>query len=212
MCCSKDPLNKKELETKVKNYKQVLLKLTRNSKANHFNNFFCENKLNLFKTWEVIREIINTSKKWTTDITSIQTGNKTVKNSYEIASEFIEYFTSIAKQTEETLIKPKHKYSEYLKNPNANSFFISPPTNDEVLSVIKELKNKSTGPSSIPSKFLKLFQTALSKPISLIANLSFSSGTFLNYLKIANVIPIFKKDDCTICSNYDPISLFSNIS
>ena len=63
MCCSKDPLNKKELETKVKNYKQVLLKLTRNSKANHFNNFFCENKLNLFKTWEVIREIINTSKK-----------------------------------------------------------------------------------------------------------------------------------------------------
>ena len=63
MCCSKDPLNKKELETKVKNYKQVLLKLTRNSKANHFNNFFCENKLNLFKTWEGIREIINTSKK-----------------------------------------------------------------------------------------------------------------------------------------------------
>ena len=50
---------------------------------------------------------------------------------------------------------------------------------DEVLSVIKELKNnKSTGPSSIPSKFLKLFQTALSKPISLIANLSFLIWNF----------------------------------
>ena len=58
MCRSKDPPNKKELETKVKNYKKVLLKLTRNSKANHFNNFFRENKLNLFKTWEGIREII----------------------------------------------------------------------------------------------------------------------------------------------------------
>ena len=54
MCRSKDPLNKKELETKVKNYKKVLLKLTRNSKANHFNNFFRENKLNLLKTWEGI--------------------------------------------------------------------------------------------------------------------------------------------------------------
>ena len=82
-----------------------------------------------------------------------------------------------------------------------------------MLSVIKELKNnKSTGPSSIPSKFLKLFQTALSKPISFIANLSFSSGTFLNNLKIANVIPIFKKDNHTICNNYHPISLLSNIS
>ena len=158
----------------------MLLKLTRNSKVNHFNNFFRENKLNLFKTWEAIREIINISKKRTTDITSTQIGNKTVKNSNETASEFNKYFTSIARQIEETLIKPKHRYSEYLKNPNANSFFISSANSNEVLSVIKELKNnKSTGPCSIPSKFLKLFQTALSKPTSLTANLSFSSGTFL---------------------------------
>ena len=54
----------------------------------------------------------------------------------------------------------------------------------------------------MPRKFLKLFQTALRKPISLIANLTFSSGTFPNNLKIANIIPIFKKDDRTICSNF----------
>ena len=213
MCRSKDPFNKKELETKVKNYKKALLKLIRNSKANHFNNFFHENKLNLFKTWEGIMENINISKKRATDITSIQIGNKTVKISYEIASEFYKHFTSIAKQIEENLIKPKHKYSEYLKNPNANSFFISPTNSDEVLSLIKKLKNnKSAGPSSIPSKFLKLFQTALSKPISFTANLSLSSGTFPNNVKIANVITVFKKDDCTICNNCRPISLLSNIS
>ena len=38
----KDPFNKSVLETKVKNYNKVLLKLTRNSKANHFNNLFRE--------------------------------------------------------------------------------------------------------------------------------------------------------------------------
>ena len=59
MCCSRDPLNKKELETKVKIYKKVLLKLTQNGKANHFNNLFCDIILNLFKTWDGIREIIN---------------------------------------------------------------------------------------------------------------------------------------------------------
>ena len=59
-------------------------------------------------------------------------------------------------------------------------FFISHTNSDKVLSVIKELNNNNyTGPASILSKFLKLFQTTLSKPISLIANLSFSTETFL---------------------------------
>ena len=72
------------------------------------------------------------------------------------------------------IVKPKQKYCKYLNNLNTNSFFISPTNSDEVLLVIKELSNsKSTGPTSIPSKSLKLFQTSLSKPISLIANLSF---------------------------------------
>ena len=62
MCRSKDPFNKRELETKVKNYKKVLLKLTRDSKANHFNNFFVENELNLFKTWEGIRVLLTCLK------------------------------------------------------------------------------------------------------------------------------------------------------
>ena len=42
----------------------------RNSKSNHFNNYFHENILNLFKTWESISEIINMSEKGKTDITS----------------------------------------------------------------------------------------------------------------------------------------------
>ena len=48
MCCSKDPSKRNEIETKVKNYKQLLLKFTRASKGNHYNKFFLENKLNLF--------------------------------------------------------------------------------------------------------------------------------------------------------------------
>ena len=58
---------KKKLEIKAKNYKKALLELIQNSKINHFNNFFRENKLNLFKTWECIRKIINICKKRTAD-------------------------------------------------------------------------------------------------------------------------------------------------
>ena len=100
-----------------------------------------------------------------------------------------------------------------MKNPNRNSFSITPTNNAEVLSGIKNLKKeKSSGSSSIPIKFLKLFQTPLSKPTSLVANLSFSTGIFPINLKTTNVVPIFKKVDHTSCKNYRPTSLLSNIS
>ena len=127
----------------------------------------------------------------------------TISSPKEIAEEFDKHFTSIAKNIKKKLIKPKHDFSKFLKNPNRDSFFITPATEEEVTSSIKTLKNsKSMGPSSIPTKFLKLFQNTLNEPISLLANLSFSTGVFPANLKTANVIPLFKKDDHTLCSNY----------
>ena len=63
MCRTKDTLKRQELEIKIKIYKKYILKLTRQSNTNHINNFFQENKLSLFKTWEGIREIISINKK-----------------------------------------------------------------------------------------------------------------------------------------------------
>ena len=52
-----------ELEKKVKYYKNNLVKLTRTSKANQYNNFFKENKLNVLKTLHGIRVIVNINQK-----------------------------------------------------------------------------------------------------------------------------------------------------
>ena len=59
----KDPVKRQQLEGRVKEYEKNLLKLTRKTKANHYNNFFQKNKLNLSKTWEGIREFIKITKK-----------------------------------------------------------------------------------------------------------------------------------------------------
>ena len=40
-----------------------------------------------------------------------------------------------------------------------------------------------------------------------IANLSFRTGIFPELCKVANVIPIVKKEDPLLCQNYRPISL-----
>ena len=66
---------------------------------------------------------------------------------------------------------------------------------------------KAFGPGSIPTNFLKIFKDELSKPISLLANISLHTSMFPNILKTANVTPIFKNDDPALSNNYRPISL-----
>ena len=43
-------------------------------------------------------------------------------------------------------------------------------------------------------------------------NSSFTEGSFLNILKIAQVCTVFKKGECDLRENYRPISLLSNLS
>ena len=97
MCRTKDPLKREELVNKVKTYKKYILHLTRESKANHFNNFFQENKLHIFKTWEGIRTS-NIATKGCKKINCIQIGNKTINNRTKIANNFNNHFTSIAEK------------------------------------------------------------------------------------------------------------------
>ena len=144
MCRLKDPSKRNEIECKVKNYKKLLLKLTRASKANHFNKFFIKHKLNLFKTWEGTKKIINIFKKNNKVINCIHTVSKwTVNTHKEKAKELNNHFTSIAKNIEKKIIKRNCDFSKFLKNPNKDSFFITPTSKEEVASIIKTFKNKS---------------------------------------------------------------------
>ena len=63
MCQTEDLLIRQQQEDRIEKYQKNLLKLTRKTKTNHCKKFFQENKLHLFKTWESILGIINTTKK-----------------------------------------------------------------------------------------------------------------------------------------------------
>ena len=70
MCRTKDLTKHKIIEQEFKTYKNNLLKLTKDWKFNHYNNYFQENRLNLLKTWEGIKDIINITKKSKNNISS----------------------------------------------------------------------------------------------------------------------------------------------
>ena len=61
-------------------------------------------------------------------------------------------------------------------------------------------------------KILKALFPLISPPLSQVINESFQSGIFLEKMKLAKVIPLFKKGCPLVASNYRPISLLSAFS
>jgi len=103
-------------------------------------------------------------------------------------------------------IKCKDPYS-YMNEKVKDSIFFKPTKEDEVLEIIRHLKNSSSGHDLIDVKIIKAMQYEIVKPLVHIFNLSFTQGKIPDSLKIAKVIPIYKKGDRSLFSNYRPISV-----
>jgi hypothetical protein len=69
--------------------------------------------------------------------------------------------------------------------------------------------SKSYGPDSISPRFLKNGGDKIVTTLTYIFNLSLATKTFPESWKLANVIPVHKKDDKSEVNNYRPISLLS---
>ena len=79
---------------------------------------------------------------------------------------------------------------------------------DDISKIIQTLNpNKAHGYDGISIRMIQLCCHAISKPLSILFRNSFDNSTFPVDWKKANVIPIHKKNDKQIVSNYRPISL-----
>ena len=68
---------------------------------------------------------------------------------------------------------------------------------------------KAVGPYSIPIFLLKILNEHIAIPLCDITKYSFSNGIFPDMMKLAKVIPLYKKNSPEDPSNYRPISLLS---
>ena len=99
------------------------------------------------------------------------------------------------------------------KKPRAVAYFLKPIVESDIMEIINKLNpTKSAGCDNIGNNIIKKVSNEIIKPLTMIFNLSLSTGLFPDKLKIAKVIPIFKKDDPTVFSNYRPVSLLPCIS
>ena len=84
---------------------------------------------------------------------------------------------------------------------------------EDVIKIIHNLKPKSScGCDEISVKLIKFAKSELCKPITTIVNQCLETGIFPDKLKIAKVIPLFKKGDPEQIDNYRPISILPAIS
>ena len=70
----------------------------------------------------------------------------------------------------------------------------------------------SCGYDDISSKLWTVIAPVIIKPLTLLINQGLNTGIFADKLKIAKVIPIYKKGDPQLFENYRPISLLPTIS
>ena len=205
---------KKSENSKMKytSYKNTLTKALRAEKKKYYAIQLEQYKHDMKNTWKVIKQAMNLSKK-KSNITKIRLKNKNIEDPKEIANVFNSYFSTIGENLAKNIPSSNKHFSRFLGQPNANSIYFSPTTKYEVTDIVTSLNNKqSAGHDDISNFILKRIISSIADPLTHIFNRSILSGTFPKQMKIAKIIPLFKKGDDLDTGNYRPISLLSSLS
>ena len=210
---SRTPALKQEKHKTFKKYKNLLLKIMRQSKSEYYKKFFNDHKTNLKLVWEAIHEVTNNKSK--SDLSPkliIQNQNKILKNN-DMAEAFNEYYGSIAEKTKSEIPFTEKIFTDYLGAPNPESIFFQPTSPHVMHKLISQLEDKkANGPGSIPNFFLKMIGPEASNILTDIFNECLQSGSYPDCLKKASIKPLHKKSSKLDIGNYRPISLLSNIN
>ena len=67
--------------------------------------------------------------------------------------------------------------------------------------------SKAPGPDRMPAQFLKMLYVEPAPPLTFVFQASINQLSGPLDWKQANIVPIFKKGDRTLCTNYRPASL-----
>ena len=203
-----------QLKINLKTYNSILKKAIREAKMSYFHNRFNKFKNDMKNTWITIRNIINSNKKLSEMPSSFSINGNTTSDKQTIANEFNSFFTDIGQKLAANIVPPNNKtFYDFLRNPCNTQFQFQPILVDDTLKIIDELKPKSSkGHDHMSSTLLKKLKNELSEPLTYIINQSLEQHIFPNKLKIAKILPVYKKDNKNLLENYRPISILPAIS
>ncbi len=191
-------------------YKNIFTSCTRKAEEEYYKDLIDKEKQNVRKLWQIFGSLINPKRaKRKTKITKLLINDRVTTDDKEMAQGLNNYFVTVGENLAKNINGPT-SFRDYLDHPNPHTFFLHPVQEIEMQKQLLKLKtNKGPGHDNISPKLLKLCADVVTKPLTHIINLSFLNGSIPDPLKIAKVIPVFKKNEETLPGNYRPISLLS---
>lgn len=192
-----------------KRYKLIYRRVVRQAKRMYFDRKLM-NAANKSKTaWKIIKSHVNGDVASTVDYMNIS--GQQVTDPEQIANSFNQYFANLPLDILSKI--PTDLQYEPLPCQTDRTIFLTPVTENEIIGVIRELKNSgSTGDDGIPVSVIKHAADNIAKPLSHIVNLCFIQGVFPDRLKISKIICLHKKGGRRLIESYRPISLLSVFS
>ncbi len=117
----------------LKLFRNRVVNKLKESKKNYYHQYFDENKNNMKMLWKGIKNIVNLKPKNLDTIQHITDINGSqITDPGKIANEFNQFFTNIASGIIKKIPRTPKSPLSYLRNPNPESFFISPCSPEEV--------------------------------------------------------------------------------
>ena len=197
---------------KFKKYRNRLNSVIRLSRKKYFSQRLNEVTGNVKQTWEVLNSILGKKGE------SVYPKDLTYENDHstdpkEIVNILNRYFVEIGPKLSRSIPQSTSFPQENLFPRNKHSFFFKPIDSSVIINIVRNLKcSKACGHDGLNSYVLKKIIHFIVDPLCHIFNLSLSSSIFPQPLKLAKVIPVFKKGDSNQCNNYRPISILPCIS
>lgn len=149
---------------------------------------------------------VKCSKDWWYLSNSLKTRTRTSKGNLN-ADDFLLHFCSVFQNQEES------RSISWCMPYYVDAFLDSPFEICELYAVINKLKhNKSPGPDGIPYEFYKYAPHCFLKHLLLVFNNIFLWEKIPSSFKQSILIPLFKKGDQNLTSNYRGLSLMDTIS
>ena len=201
----RDRLRQKALKTNLVNDKLIFKKqrnrvnnMKKYAKENYINNFedtilSSENSTKTF--WQIMSRFMG-KQAITNSIPPLYTSN----NNYVLNDYFCSISTIDDSGTSLPIFNERTNFS-------LSNLIINVTDVTDVLSSLKV--NKAVGPDGISHRMLKNTFRTISVPLLKLFNLSLHSHSYPHIWKVAHVMPVFKKGDRSLVSNYRPISLVS---
>ena len=181
----------------------------------YYNNILDNNKNDNKKTWRVINEILSNKHQKNSNNIPLKIADEHNRNHEDpiaIRNVFNTYFAKVGSTLASKIPAPTINKMQNMHSV-VDSFFLQPIIETEVAHLLRNLDpSKSTGLHHIPIKYLKMATTVDAPILTDMYNCCIQEGVYPDELKIAQIIPVYKKGNKSSCINYRPISLLSSIN